>query len=485
MRPEDYIAFDATGLAALVRRREVTPLELTEAAIERIDALNPRLNAVVERDYAGARAASCAVDPAAPLAGVPFLAKDVNIEVAGLHLTYSCRWLEGLPAATADAPLAARWRSAGLCILGRTNTPEFAGDFVTEPAWRGSTQNPWDFTLSPGGSSGGAAAAVASGMVPIAHGTDSGGSIRVPAAACGLVGLKPSRGWVPVGPQHDELAGGLDCEHVLARSVRDSALMLDVTSGPEPCTRYPLMRPAESFVAAAALPTPRLRIGISLSAPGGIAPVDEIGAAVEGAAGALERAGHIVSEFQFPESANIGDVSALVWMSATAEEIDFYRARVGRDPRPDELEALTWAFVALAKRSTAVDFLRARRALSAATRDMAEAFQRIDVLLLPTTASLPVRTGQIDGRSEAFSLDRWNHDSYGYAPYTEIFNVTGQPAISLPLAVSSGGLPIGVQFAAPLGEDGRLLKLAAWFERERPWEPRLSELRRRFLADGG
>jgi amidase len=485
MRPDEYIAFDAMSLADLVHRREVTPLELTEAAIERIEALNARLNAVVERDYGSARAAARAMDLAAPLAGVPFLAKDMNIEVAGLHLTSSCRWLEGLPPATVDAPLAARWRSAGLSLLGRTNTPEFAGEFVTEPTWRGSTQNPWDLGRSPGGSSGGAAAAVASGMVPIAHGTDSGGSIRVPAAACGLVGLKPSRGWVPVGPQHDELAGGLDCEHVLARSVRDSALMLDLTSGAESASRYPSKRPAESFLAAASHAVTPLRVGMALRAPGGIAPIDEIGAAVEQAAMALRRAGHTVSEFQFPDSANIGELSAQVWMIAIAEEIDFYRGRVGRDPRRNELEALTWACVALGLRSTAVDFLRTRRALTAATRDMADAFKRVDVLLLPTTANLPVRTGQIDGRTAAFDLERWNQDSYCYAPYTEIFNVTGQPAISLPLAMSSGGLPIGVQLAAPLGEDARLLALAAWFEREQPWEQRLSELRRRFLTAGG
>jgi amidase len=486
MKPEEYIAFDAVGLAALTHRGDVTPLELTEAAIERIEALNPRLNAVVERGYDRARAAAGAMNLAAPLAGVPFLAKDMNIEVAGLHLTSSCRWLEGLPPADEDAPLAARWRSAGLSLLGRTNTPEFAGDFVTEPTWRGSTQNPWDLGRTPGGSSGGAAAAVASGMVPIAHGTDSGGSIRVPAAACGLVGLKPSRGWVPVGPRHDELAGGLDCEHVLARSVRDSALMLDLTSGAESTTRYPLKRPAESFATAANAAVPPLRIGIALRAPGGIMPIDEIGTAVEQAATALRRAGHSVSEFRYPDAAaNIGEPSAIVWMSATAEEIDFYRGRVGRDPRADELEALTWACVALAKRCTPVDYLRARRALTAATRDMAAAFNRIDVLLLPTTATLPVRTGQIDGRTQAFDLDRWNRDSYSYAPYTELFNVTGQPAISLPLAMSSGGLPIGVQLAAPLGEDARLLALAAWFEREQPWEQRLSELRRGFLTAGG
>jgi amidase len=485
MQPEEYMKFDAAGLAELVHRGEATPLELAEAAIERIEALNPRINAVVETGFEGARAAAPSLDLTLPLAGVPFLAKDMNIEVAGLHLASSCRWLEGLPAATQDAPLAARWRRAGLSILGRTNTPEFAGEFVCEPTWRGPTQNPWDMSRSPGGSSGGAAAAVASGMVPIAHGTDSGGSIRVPAAACGLVGLKPSRGWVPVGPQHDELAGGLDCEHVLSRSVRDSALMLDLTSGAESTSRYPFTRPARAFAAAAAMPVLPLRVGVALRAPGGITPQDEIGAAVERAAAALRGVGHTVSEFRYPDSANIGEISALVWMIAIAEEVDFYRGRVGRDPRPEEIEALTAACVVLGRRNTAVDYVRARRALTAATRDMADAFGNIDVLLLPATADLPVRTGQIDGRTAAFDFERWNQDSYRYAPYTELFNVTGQPAISLPLAMSRSGLPIGVQFAAPLGEDARLLSLAAWFEREQPWEPRLSELRRRLLAPDG
>jgi amidase len=477
MSPDEYLAFDAVGLAELVHRGEVAPQSLAEAAIERIDALNPQLNAVVERCFEAARSAALAVERKAPLAGVPFLAKDVNIDVAGLHLTASCRWLSALPPAAVDAPLAARWRAAGLLILGRTNTPEFAGEFVTEPTWRGATRNPWDLTRSPGGSSGGAAAAVASGMVPIAHGTDSGGSIRVPAAACGMVGFKPSRGWVPVGPHLDELAGGLDSEHVLTRSVRDSALMLDLTAGPEPTSRGPLTVPASGFSGALNSAPPRLRIGMGLVAPGGMRPNAEIGSAVEAAAQRLARAGHEVREFAFPDSANIGDPALVIWLTAIAEEIDFYRERVGRAPAPDELEALTWAAVALGKRSTAIDYVRARRALTAATRDMAAVFRRFDVLILPTTAELPVRIGQIDGRTAAFDLDRWNADSYGYAPYTEIFNATGQPAISLPLAASGSGLPIGIQLAAPLGEDARLLSLAAWLEREMPWSGRLAALR--------
>jgi amidase len=481
VRLEDYMAVDATALAGLVRSGEVSATEVVEAAIERINALNPKINAVVERADAMGRSAALSVNPQLPLAGVPFLAKDMNIEVAGLRLTSSCRWLADIPPASVDAPLAARWRAAGLCLLGRTNTPEFAGEFVTEPTWRGPTANPWDLTRSPGGSSGGAAAAVASGMVPIAHANDLGGSIRVPASACGLVGLKPSRGWIPVGPQHDELAGGLDCEHVVTRTVRDCALMLDVTRGAEPASRYPAAQPSRDFESLLDDALPRLRIGIALRAPGGQLPADEVGAAVEQAAALLAKAGHHISEFHYPESStDVDSHSALIWMTATAEEIDFHRRRLGRSPRPEELEALSWACVEIGARNSAVDYERARRALTGVTQDMVLAFDCIDVMLLPTTSTCAIPTGSIDGRTHNFNLERWNQDSYRYAPYTGLFNVTGQPAVSLPLAQSSAGLPIGVQFAAPLGEDARLLMLAGWLEREQPWAHRLAALRQRY-----
>ena len=231
MTPAAYADLDATALADAIRSGEITATAVLEAAIDRIERLNPALNAVTHTAFDLARRDLETADPQAPFFGVPFLAKDMNIAVRGLPLTQASRWLAGLPAATEDAPLAARWRAAGLGILGRTSLPEFAADFVCEPTAHGATCNPWDPRRSPGGSSGGSAAAVAAGLVPIAHGTDSGGSIRVPAAACGLVGLKPSRGLVPVGPEHDELAGGFNCEHVLTRSVRDCAAMLDLKIG--------------------------------------------------------------------------------------------------------------------------------------------------------------------------------------------------------------------------------------------------------------
>jgi amidase len=472
------MALDGMGLAELVHRGEVGPRELAEAASERIESLNETLNAVVERNQAAVREVTS--DLNAPLAGVPFLAKDMNIDVAGLHLTASCRWLEPLPAASADAPLASRWRAAGLTILGRTNTPEFAEDFVTEPTWRGPTQNPWDLRRSPGGSSGGAACAVASGMVPIAHGTDSGGSIRVPAAVCGIVGFKPSRGWTPVGPHHDELAGGLDCEHVLTRTVRDTAFMLELTSGPESTSRYAVRAAHGMLASASGAPQEALDVALVLPTAAGGLPNEEIGAAVEEIARVLSRAGHRVREASLPASADCGEAAGVVWLTAIAEEIDYYQRRIGRAPERDELEALTWAAIELGRRNTATDYVRARRTLTQATREMAERFGDFDLVLLPATADHAPLTGQIDGRTAAFDLERWNAASYGFAPYTEIFNITGQPAISLPLAASRGGLPIGVQLAGRLGEDARLLGLAAWLERELPWHQRLAELRSRF-----
>jgi amidase len=267
---------------------------------------------------------------------------------------------------------------------------------------------------------------------------------------------------------------------VLTRSVRDSALMLDLTVGPEATSRTPVKVPEVSFTSALTAALAPLRIGVCLTAPGGMRPNAEIGAVVERTVDFLARAGHRVNEFVFPDSANIGEAAAVIWLTAIAEEIDFYRVPVGRPPEAQELEALSWAAVALGKRCSAVDYVRARRALTAATRDMAGVFAPFDLLILPTTAELPVPIGHIDGRTAAFDMDRWNSDSYGYAPYTEIFNVTGQPAISLPLGMSVSGLPIGVQFVAPLGEDALLLTIGAWLERELPWAERLAALRRRW-----
>ena len=481
MKAADYVSQDACALAGLVRSGEVSALERAEAAIERSEALNGSLNAVVEKAYDVARQAAGQSGVDRPLAGVPFLAKDLDTDVAGLHLTASCRWLAKLPPAQHDAPLATAWRAAGLTILGRTNTPEWAEDFVTEPTWRGPTSNPWDLRRSPGGSSGGAAAAVASGMVPVAHATDSGGSIRVPASACGLVGLKPSRGLTPVGPHLDELSGGFDVGHVLTRTVRDCAQMLDVTAQPDAVARYPYAPRAQSYLSALDEPLPRLRIGVCVRAPGDVDAQPDVAAATESIARVLARAGHEIVPFAFPPETDIGTPAALIWMTAIAEEIDHLVERVGRPPRPDELEAATRECLRLGAASSAVDYVRARRACTLATRRLVESMSGLDLILTPTTASVPPLTGTIDGRTDGCDVAQWAQATYRYAPFTEIFNVSGQPAISLPLCQSEAGLPIGVQFAARLGEDRRLLTLAGWFERELPWAARTTALALAYL----
>ncbi len=480
MNVHDYTELDATALAEGIGRGEFTAAEVLEVAVERIEAINPRLNAVTILNVEGARVDQVSLDGEAPFFGVPFLAKDMNIAVRGLPLTQSSRWLADLPPAIADAPLARRWRAAGLSILGRTNLSEFAADFVCEPTFRGATHNPWDVTRSPGGSSGGAAAAVAAGLVPMAHGTDSGGSIRVPAAACGLVGLKPSRGLAPVGPQHDELAGGFDCEHVLTRSVRDSARMLDLTAGPDALSRMPLhVEPGSYWRATRQIPRP-LRIGLALREPGGGLPDADIGAAVEAVGRELARAGHVVMPFEFPASTAVGDAAALIWMTAISEDIEHHIPLVGRPPQREDLDFVTYESWQRGLRWRASDYVAARRVCSAATGALVDAMTGLDLLLLPTTATLPPKTGEIDGRTGAMSLETWGAAAYAYAPYTELFNITGMPAISLPLAESGSGLPIGIQLAAPLGMDARLLSMAAWLERAMPWDYRLAKLRQRW-----
>jgi amidase len=480
MQANDYGDYDGIGLAQAIQRGEFRAEDVLDAAVARIKALNPVLNAVTELNVDFARAQLASADPTAPLAGVPFLAKDMNIAVQGLKLTQSSRWLAGLSAATVDAPLASRWRKAGLSILGRTNLPECAADFVCEPTFRGATANPWDLTRSPGGSSGGAAAAVAAGMVPIAHGTDSGGSIRVPAAACGLVGLKPSRGLVPVGPAMDELAGGFNCEHVLTRSVRDCALMLDVTAGPDHWARTPLGLPDGGFLHAVQTRLQGLRVGVVLREPAGSLPDGEIGEAVEAVGRVLAREGHSVVPFTLPPETDIGRDAAVIWMTAISEDIEFHTHRVGRPPERGELDFVTYECWQRGRAWKATNYVAARRACSRATGALAAAMADLDLLILPTTATLPPLTGEIDGRTGAMSFEEWGAAAYAYAPYTELFNVTGMPAISLPLAVSATGLPIGIQLVAPLGADTRLLTIAARLEEVLPWEGRLAELRNRW-----
>ncbi|MET0481803.1 MAG: amidase [Aestuariivirgaceae bacterium] len=464
MTLDDYAKLDATALAALVHDRKKMPQDIVAAAIEAIEALNPKLNAVVLLDKEQAMKQAAAVDRDAPLAGVPCLIKDNNVYVEGWPTTFSCRFFEGAPSRP-DSELIRRLRKAGLVILGKTNTPEFAADWTTEPTLRGPTRNPWNRSRSPGGSSGGSAAAVASRMVPIAHGNDNAGSIRVPAAVCGIFGLKPSRGLVPIGPYFPELAAGHDCEHVLTRSVRDSAALLDLTGGPEPGGRYRVTADVPSFGAILEEPLRHLEIGLVLEAPAGIAVDDEIAAAVAEAARLLERAGHRITDTAFPEEPTLSSEAEKIWHG----EIGLLMARrareLGREPRPDEMEALTADALQRTAKLGAVDYLEARQNLHEITVRVLEQLSRFDLLLTPTTAELAPPLGHFDTRTSKFDHARNARLGGAFAPFTETFSVTGQPAASMPVGLSKSGLPIGAQLVGQPGRDDVVLRAAFFIEK--------------------
>jgi len=465
---EEYRARDAVGLAGLVRSGEVTAREVLEAAVDEIERLDPALNAVVMRNYEKARDDADTVDRDAPLAGVPFPAKDVNVHVAGFPTTYACRFFADAPVETDDSLLVARWRTAGMVVPARTNTPEFATEFVCEPELYGPTANPWDRTRSPGGSSGGAAAAVASGMVPMAHATDSGGSIRVPAGCCGVFGFKPSSGLVATGSEYGPLVDGLNCDHAITWTVRDSAALLDATAGPESGAPVPWAPPAGSFLAALDRPLGALRIGVVTDTPSGQAPAADITGKVESTSRLLEDLGHRVRPWSWPVAEDAYDAAFVFWAGDLAAIVADRTEAIGRAPRDGELGALVARSVAEAARLDATRMMRARKAMRTLQVRMAEAMAGIDVLLTPVTGAPPLETGELGACMEK-GLDAWTERSARFAPYTETFNITGQPAMSVPLHLDADSLPVGMHFAGRVGEDALLLRLARQLEEAAPW----------------
>jgi amidase len=474
MQLDEYAALDAVALAALVRRRELSAAEITAAAIAAIEALEPTLNALVLADFPRARERARGVDPDAPLAGVPFLIKDVDVHTEEWPTTNSSRFFADAKPRP-DSEIVRRWRRAGTVFLGKTNTPEFADDFVTEPEFRGVTRNPWDLGRTVGGSSGGAAAAVASGMVPVAHGSDVGGSIRVPSACCGLFGLKPSRGLNPAGPHVSELGGNLNCEHVLSRSVRDSAAFLDATAGPEPGAPYRVSRAVASYLAALDVAPRPLRVVMLDRRLDGSRVDPEIEARLAEAGGLLETLGHRVVPGRFPEAASraaAGHGWSALWLMDIAYAIHERAVELGRPPAPGEIEAFPRHALATVEAMSALDYYAARRTAHQVTLAMAQEFAEFDIILTPTLGTLPPPVGTIDSHSAAFEFERWADAAYRFAPFSEIFNVTGQPAANVPLFQSASGLPIGMQIVGRQDEDHVVLRLAAQLEEARPWKRR-------------
>ncbi|MNO47315.1 6-aminohexanoate-cyclic-dimer hydrolase [compost metagenome] len=466
---DDFSNLDATAQAQLVASGQVTPLELVDAAIARIERFDRRINAVVERQFEQARARARGELPDGPFRGVPFLLKDLaNGAEKGSRHTYGSRLL-AQHIAHYDSELVRRFRAAGLIFIGRSNTPEFGIPPTTEPALFGPCHNPWNLKHSTGGSSGGAAAAVAARLVPFAHGSDAGGSIRIPASCCGVFGFKPTRGRNPVGPKLGESVAGLATDHCCSISVRDSAALLDATSGPDVGAPYAAPHHVRPFAREIDAPHRKLRIGV-MHMPLNGAPVHEdCLAAVDSAAALCRELGHQVSN-EHPTLANAAsflDAFGKVYAVMAALNVEHAESLIGRVAKPRELEPITRRLAAKGRSLSATHFVQATRTLHAASREIAHFFVDHDVLLSPTLAQPPVAIGELryPARDPLPGFIRAAH----YAAFTPLFNATGQPAMSVPLYWSAAGLPIGVQFAGRFGDDATLFRLAAELERARAW----------------
>jgi amidase len=462
---------DATAQAALVRSGEISAAELVEAAIERIEALNPTLHAVVTTMYDQAREAAAAGLPDGPFTGVPFLVKDLCAEVAGIRFTEGSRYLRDFVPAE-DQELIRRHRQAGLALLGKTATPEFGMLPTAESLLHEATANPWDVTRTAGGSSGGSAAAVASGMVAFAHGNDAGGSIRFPASCCGLFGFKPTRARNPLGPRYGDVFGGLVVEHALTRSVRDSAALLDATGGPMLGDPYPAPPVERPFAAEVSRDPGRLRVGFSLRTPGGQPVHPDCAAALAEATRLLTELGHEVQEADLPGlDETVGAAIGTVYRAATAWIIDHWTRRVGRPPDDAELEPLTRLYLAEGRSVHAGQYLLAVEDLQAFARVVARFMTTYDVWLTPTLALPPVSLGDIVSTPE--DPKRAERTAGAFVAFPAVVaNITGAPAMSVPLSWSPSGLPIGVHFLGRYGDDATLLRLAGQLELARPWAHR-------------
>lgn len=469
---DDLASLDATAQADLVRKRRVSPLELTEAAIARIERVNPSINAVVVEQFERALRDARGPLPDGPFRGVPFLVKDLHAADAGAPLTQGSRFLKDY-VPDYDSELVARFKRAGLVIVGRTNTPEFGIPPTTEPVLYGPSKNPWDPRHSTGGSSGGAAAAVAARLVPVAHASDGGGSIRIPASCCGIFGIKPTRGRTPAGPKVGEGTAGLAAQFAVSVSVRDSARLLDAVAGPAVGDPYHAPARARPYAEEVDAPPGRLRVAVMREAWNHAPIHDDCTAAVDGAASLLRELGHDVEDRSLPIRDTAGYFSnfVTVWCVAAAATLSAAESAAGRRATPDDVEPLTWALASLGRGRSAVEYLDALRTLHRVSREVAAFFADYDVLVTPTLARPPVVLGELDCPPE--EPLRGFVKSGDYAAFTALFNVTGQPAMSVPLHFTAAGLPVGVQFVAGFGGESTLFGLAGQLERARPWVGRI------------
>jgi amidase len=469
---------DATAQAELVRTGEATPQELVDAAIARVEALNGELNAVVLPRFEQARDEAARDVPTGPFRGVPFLTKDLYCGTAGEPQTNGMRFLKEAGWVAAEtATLARRLRDAGLVNLGRTNSPELGLLPTTEPEAWGPTRNPWDTTRTPGGSSGGAAAAVAAGLVPCAHASDGGGSIRIPASACGLFGLKPSRGRVPLGPAGGELTNLLSVHFLVTRTVRDAAALLDVCTEHDAGDPVIAPPPAQPYAEVFRRPPGALRIGVMTRAPQDASPIDpECVAATEAAARLLESLGHTV-ETAHPEAYDAQDRAmwfGVLWGVNTLRALEAFGAAVGRAVTQDDVEPGTWTMAEVGRGVTTVEYLATVDRIQTWTREFARWWEPdgggFDLLLTPMLAEPPVPLGSMTSTRD----DPWRGSLRAgqFVPFTPTINLTGQPAMSVPLHQTDTGLPVGSHLVAAYGREDLLLAVAAQLEEAAPWGAR-------------
>jgi Asp-tRNA(Asn)/Glu-tRNA(Gln) amidotransferase A subunit family amidase len=472
----EYERYDGLGLAELVRRRQLSPDDLLEAAIERVEARNPTVNAVVMPLYDYGRKAIADGLPEGPFRGVPFLLKDLSASLAGIKTTRGSRFFVDAPPPPADSEQVKRLKGAGLVIFGRTNTCEIGLSLTCEPQLYGATKNPWDPTRISGGSSGGAAAAVGARMLPMAHASDGFGSIRAPAACCGLVGLKPTRGRNTMSPYAGEGLGGLSTEHAVTLSVRDSAALLDATSGPGPGDPYVAPPPARPFLEEIGAPPGTLRIAFTTRAPNGVPIGEESRQALTEAVKLCADLGHRVEEAN-PEIEGESVVPTFLTIAAANTVVNLAsHPTKGRPARESEVERVTWGTAEKGRAIGAADYVRATQTAHRLGRQMAAFHATYDVLLTPGLAARPVKLGWIDMMME--DVDEYWRRVFQFSPFTVWFNITGQPAMTLPLGRNADGHPVAVQLVARYGDEATLFRLASQFETARPWFERVPPMAR-------
>jgi amidase len=466
---KEYGSFDAVGLADLVRKKQVGASELLDEAIARTARVDGDINAVVVKHYDYAKRQIDQGLPDGPFTGVPFLLKDLELLEGTRTTSGASVYRDNI--ADHTGTLAQRFLATGVAIFGKTSTPEFGLMPTTEPRLFGPTRNPWNLAHSSGGSSGGAGAAVAARILPVAHASDGGGSIRIPASASGVFGLKPTRARNPIGPDRGEGWGGFSIGHVVSISVRDSAVMLDAIHGPEPSSPYMAPPPQRPYAEEARRDPGRLRIAFSDKSPYGDAIDPEVAAAVRDVANLLATLGHHVEQRAPALAADPAAVMAVMVSASIGLNLRVAEQRFGRTMTDQDFEILTLASAHNAQKTTATDYLAAQLSAFHISRALAEFFGGCDVFLCPTLCSPPLRIGELNPMSQDLShiapiLRR-------YMPGTSMFNMSGQPSMSVPLAWNSAGLPLGMMFSARFGDEATLFRLAGQLEQERPWRGKL------------